>query len=48
VLIAAGMDAWLGSPIPDIVIGLLIAAVVIRSAWRIMVEARVELYGKAG
>jgi hypothetical protein len=48
VLIAAGMVAWLGSSIPDIVIGLLIAAVVIRSAWRIMVEARVELYGKAG
>jgi cation diffusion facilitator family transporter len=44
VLIAAGMVTWLGSPVPDIVIGLLIAAVVIRSAWRVAVEARMELY----
>lgn len=48
VLLAAGMVTWLGSPLPDIVIGLLIAAVVIRSAWRIVVEARVELYGTTG
>jgi cation diffusion facilitator family transporter len=44
VLVAAGMVTWLGSPMPDIVVGLLIAAVVIRSAWRIIVEARMELY----
>ena len=43
VLLAAGMVAWLGSPVPDIVIGMLIAAVVIRSAWRITFEARQEL-----
>lgn len=43
VLLAAGLVMWLGSPIPDIVIGLLIAAVVIRSAWRIVMEARLEL-----
>jgi cation diffusion facilitator family transporter len=48
VLLAAGMVTWLGSPLPDIVIGLLIAAVVIRSAWRIVVEAGVELYGTSG
>jgi Co/Zn/Cd efflux system component len=45
VLLAAGLVMWIGSPVPDIVIGLLIAAVVIRSAWRIVVEARAELGG---
>jgi cation diffusion facilitator family transporter len=45
VLLAAGLVIWLGSPVPDIAIGLLIAAVVIRSAWRIVVEARAELDG---
>ena len=45
VLVAAGMVAWLDTPIPDIVIGLLIAVVVIRSALRIVVEARLELRG---
>jgi len=39
VLVAAGLVLWLQSPIPDIVIGLMIAAVVIHSAWRIVVEA---------
>jgi cation diffusion facilitator family transporter len=43
VLFAAGMVTWFGSPIPDIMIGLLIAAVVIRSAWRIVIEAKEEL-----
>ena len=47
VLVAAGMVTWFASPIPDIVIGLLIAAVVIRSAWQIVVEARMVLYGKS-
>ncbi|MGD2112391.1 MAG: cation diffusion facilitator family transporter [Gammaproteobacteria bacterium] len=45
VLVAAGMVAWSGSPLPDILIGLLIAAIVIRSAWRVVVEARAELRG---
>ena len=39
VLIAAGLVSWTNSPLPDIVIGLLIAAVVIYSAWRIVAEA---------
>lgn len=43
VLLAAGLVLWLGSPVPDIVIGLFIAAVVIHSAWRIVMEAKVEL-----
>ena len=43
VLLAAGVVTWLDSSVPDIVIGLLIAAVVIRSAWRIVMEAREEL-----
>ena len=47
VLVAAGMVTWFASPIPDIVIGLLIAAVVIRSAWQIVVEARMVLDGKS-
>jgi Co/Zn/Cd efflux system component len=40
VLLAAGLVAWLGSPVPDIVIGLLIASVVIHSAWKIVIEAK--------
>ena len=43
VLLAAGLVTWLGSPTPDIVIGLLIASVVIHSAWRIVMEAKSEL-----
>ena len=43
VLVAAGMVMWLDSPLPDIVIGLTIAAVVINSAWRIIAEANKEL-----
>lgn len=43
VLLAAGLVMWLGSPVPDILIGLLIATVVIRSAWRIVMEAKLEL-----
>lgn len=45
VLLAAGLVLWLGSPVPDIVIGLLIAGVVIRSAWHIVIEAKAELEG---
>lgn len=48
VLIAAGMVTWSGSSVPDVVIGLLIAAVVMRSAWRIVGEARMELNRKTG
>jgi cation diffusion facilitator family transporter len=43
VLLAAGLVTWLGSPTPDIVIGLFIASVVIHSAWRIVMEAKSEL-----
>lgn len=46
VLVAAGLVAWLDSPWPDSVIGALIAAVVIHSAWRIIGEALRSL--KAG
>jgi cation diffusion facilitator family transporter len=45
VLIAAGLVVWLESGWPDIIIGLMIALVVIRSALRITLEARTELHG---
>lgn len=45
VLVAAGLVTWLGATWPDIVIGLLIALVIIRSALRIGLEARSELHG---
>ena len=44
VLIAAGLVIWLESGWPDIIIGLMIALVVIRSALRITLEARTELH----
>lgn len=40
VLFAAALVMWSGSSLPDIVIGLIIAAVVIHSAWRIVIEAK--------
>ena len=43
VLLAAGLVMWSGSAIPDIVIGLIIAAVVVHSAWRITNEAKAGL-----
>jgi len=43
VLLAAALVTWSGSPFPDIVIGLLIAAVVIHSAWRVVTEANEQL-----
>ncbi len=46
VLLAAGLVSWLGTLWPDIVIGLLIAAVVVRSALRVIHEARGELHEK--
>jgi Co/Zn/Cd efflux system component len=46
VLVAAGLVNWLGVLWPDIVTGLLIAAVVVRSAVRIVREARAELDGR--
>jgi len=39
VLLAAGLVAWLSSPIPDVVIGLIIAIIIIRSAWHVVKEA---------
>jgi len=45
VLLAVGLVIWLDSPVPDVVIGLFIAGVVIRSAWHIVMEATVELRG---
>lgn len=43
VLLAAGLVAWLGSPWPDRVIGILIASIVIHSAWRIIGDARMSM-----
>jgi len=40
VLIAAGLVYWLSSPLPDIIIGVLIAFIVMRSAWAVIREAR--------
>jgi len=45
VLIAAGLVAWFDSRIPDLVTGLLIAVFVMRSAWRVIAEARATLRG---
>jgi len=44
VLLAAVLVVWSGSPLPDTVIGLIIAAVVIHSAWRIVREAWESVY----
>jgi cation diffusion facilitator family transporter len=46
VLAAAGMVSWLNARWPDILIGLLIAAIVIRSAVRIAREARAQLLSR--
>jgi len=43
VLFAALLVTWTGSSYPDIAIGLVIAAVVIHSAWRILGEASAQL-----
>lgn len=43
VLLAAALVASTGSSLPDTVIGLAIAAVVIHSAWRIVIEAKEHL-----
>jgi len=40
VMLAAGLVAWLSSPLPDIIIGLIIAAIVIHSAWGVIKGAR--------
>ncbi|HIG79435.1 MAG TPA: cation transporter [Cycloclasticus sp.] len=39
VMLAAGLVYWLSSPLPDIVIGLVIAAIVMHSAWGVIREA---------
>jgi Co/Zn/Cd efflux system component len=46
VLLAAALVVWSESRFPDIVIGLLIAAVVIHSAWRIVTEAKMQLQSR--
>ena len=43
VLLAAALVTWTGSSFPDIAIGLAIAAIVIHSAWRILIEAKEQL-----
>lgn len=43
VIIAAGLVYWLSNPLPDIIIGLIIAAIIIRSAWNVIAEARLKL-----
>ena len=45
VLLAAALVTWLDSHWPDIVIGLMIAAVVVRSAVRVVRESRAQLSG---
>lgn len=47
VLLAAGLVAWLGSAWPDLIIGALIAAVVIYSAGKILLEAKQSLADRA-
>lgn len=46
VLFAAALVMWSGSSLPDIVIGLIIATVVIYSAWRIVTEAYDQLQSR--
>jgi len=36
VIVAAALVAWTGSPVPDLVIGTAIAALVLRGAFRIL------------
>jgi Co/Zn/Cd efflux system component len=43
VLIAAGLVYWFSSPLPDIIIGLIIAVIVMRSAWGVIREAKSTL-----
>ncbi len=40
VILAGALVAWSGSRLPDLVIGALIAAVVVRGGWRILHESR--------
>ncbi len=40
VLIAAGLVYWLSSPLPDIIIGIIIAVIVMHAAWGVINEAR--------
>jgi len=43
VLLAAWLVARTGSGLPDIIVGLLIASLVVKSAWSVIVQARSEL-----
>ncbi|PCI18284.1 MAG: cation transporter [Piscirickettsiaceae bacterium] len=40
VIIAGGLVYWLSSPLPDIIIGIIIAAIVMHAAWGVINEAR--------
>lgn len=40
VIVSAGLVVWLDSPIPDLVIGTIIALVIVQSSWKIVAEAR--------
>lgn len=44
VIIAAGLVAWSASPLPDIIIGLIIAIIVITSAWGVIKTASIALH----
>ncbi len=43
VVVAAGLVAWTGSPWPDLVVAVAIAALFLQSAWAIVLDARAEL-----
>jgi cation diffusion facilitator family transporter len=46
VIVSAGLVVWLDSPIPDLVIGTIIALVIVQSSWKIVAEARGLLAAK--
>ena len=43
VMVAAGLVAWTGSPWPDLVVAVAIAALLLQSAWAIVRDARADL-----
>ena len=46
VIVSAGLVVWLDSPMPDLVIGTIIALVIVHSSWKIVAEARGLLAAK--
>ena len=46
VIVSAGLVVWLDSPMPDLVIGTIIALVIVQSSWKIVAEARGLLAAK--